>query len=278
MHLIVIQESFQNLTIIEFKEMMLISSLNYECEMNKNKTKKLTAGVLGGMGPLATVDFMSMVIDHCPIVTEEDHVRLLVDQNPHIPNRQIVSNNKSNKIGSMLADGAKKLEAAGVDFIVMPCNTAHMFSDDVKAEINIPFIDIVDETINEITEYFSDKVSIGIMATAACINAKIYQEGLSHKGKTCLLPDNHFQDECMKGIFSIKEGSNLLDPSVTLTSVANHLVDKGAELIIAGCTEIPLVLENKDLEVPLVSSTEVLAIKTIEYANHLKIKRNYNKE
>ena len=62
MHLIVIQESFQNLTIIEFKEMMLISSLNYECEMNKNKTKKLTAGVLGGMGPLATVDFMSMVI------------------------------------------------------------------------------------------------------------------------------------------------------------------------------------------------------------------------
>ena len=116
------------------------------------------------------------------------------------------------------------------------------------------------------------------MATTACINAKIYQEGLNHKGKTCLLPDNHYQDECMKGIFSIKEGSNLQDPSVTLSSVANHLVDKGAEIIIAGCTEIPLVLENKDLEVPLVSSTEVLAIKTIEYANHLTIKRNYNKE
>lgn len=278
MHLIVIQESFQNLTIIEFKEMMLISSLNYECEMNKNKRKKLTAGVLGGMGPLATIDFMSMVIDHCPIVTEDDHVRLLVDQNPHIPNRQIVSNNKSNKIGSMLADGAKKLESSGVDFIVMPCNTAHMFSGDIKAEINIPFIHIVEETINEITEYFPDKVSIGIMATTACINAKIYQEGLSHKAKTCLLPDKYYQEECMKGIFSIKEGSKLLDPSVILSLVANHLVEKGAEIIIAGCTEIPLVLKDKDLEVPLVSSTEVLAIKTIEYANHLTIKRNYNKE
>ena len=247
MHLIVIQESFQNLTIIEFKEMMLISRLNYERKMNKNKRKKLTAGVLGGMGTLATVDFMSMVIDHCPIVTEEDHVRLIIDQNPHIPNRQIVSNNKSKKIGSMLADGAKKLESAGVDFIVMPCNTAHMFSYDFKAEINIPFIHIVEETINEITEYFPEKVSVGIMATTACINAKIYQEGLSHKGKTCLLPDNHYQDECMKGIFSIKEGSNLQDPSVTLSLVANHLVDKGAEIIIAGCTEIPLVLEKKDI-------------------------------
>tara|TARA_B100001123_G_scaffold342533_1_gene388655 strand:- start:3613 stop:4356 length:744 start_codon:yes stop_codon:yes gene_type:complete len=247
--------------------------------MKKNDgKKKLIAGVLGGMGPLATVDFMSMVIDHCPIVTEEDHVRLLVDQNPHIPNRQIVSNNKSKKIGSMLADGAKKLESAGVDFIVMPCNTAHMFSDDVKAEINIPFIHIVEETINEITEYFPDKVSIGIMATTACINAKIYQEGLNHIGKTYLLPNNHYQDECMKGIFSIKEGPKILDPSVTLSSVANHLVDKGAEIIIAGCTEIPLVLKNKDLAVPLVSSTEVLAIKTVEYANHLTIKRNYNKE
>jgi len=246
--------------------------------MNKNQEHKLIAGVLGGMGPLATVDFMSMVIDHCPIVTEEDHVRLLVEQNPHIPNRQIVANNKSKKIGSMLADGAKKLESAGVDFIVMPCNTAHMFSDDIKAEINIPFIHIVEETINEITEYFPDKVSIGIMATTACINAKIYQKGLIHSGKTCLLPDNHYQDECMKGIFSIKEGSEILDPSVTLSSVANHLVDEGAEIIIAGCTEIPLVLKNKDLEVPLVSSTEVLAIKTVEYANHLTIKRIYNKE
>ena len=258
--------------------MMLISSLKHECEMSKIKEKKLTAGVLGGMGPLATVDFMSMVIDHCPIVTEEDHVRLLVDQNPHIPNRQIVSNNKSKKVGSMLAEGARKLESAGVDFIVMPCNTAHMFSDEIKVAINIPFIHIVKETINEITEYFPDKLSVGIMATTACLNAKIYQEGLNHKMKTCILPDNHHQDECMKGIFSIKEGSEISDAAVTLASVANHLIDKGAEIIIAGCTEIPLVLEDKDLEVPLVSSTEVLAIKTIEYANHLKIKRNHYKE
>ena len=255
--------------------MMLISSLKHEYEMNKNKRNKLTAGVLGGMGPLATLDFLSMVVDHCPIVTEEDHVRLLVDQNPHIPNRQIVSNNKSKKIGSMLADGARKLESAGVDFIVMPCNTAHMFSDEIKAEINIPFIHIVDETINEITEYFSGKISVGIMATTACINAKIYQEGLSYNGKVCLFPEKYYQEECMKGIFSIKEGSKGLDPEIILSSVANHLVDKGAEIIIAGCTEIPLVLKNENLDLPLISSTKVLALKTIEYANHLKIERNY---
>ena len=247
--------------------------------MKKNNgKKKLIAGVLGGMGPLATVDFMSMVIDLCPIVTEDDHVRLLVDQNPHIPNRQIVSNIKSKNIGSMLADGALKLQNAGADFIVMPCNTAHMFSDDIKTRVNIPFIHIVDETINEITEYFPEKKSVGIMATSACINAKIYQDGLTVNNKKFHLPSESYQDECMKSIFDIKEGTEISNPADSMYKVANHLTEKGAEILIAGCTEIPLVLKNEDLNVPLISSTEVLAIKTIEYANHIKIERNYNKE
>ncbi len=247
--------------------------------MKKNNgKKKLIAGVLGGMGPLATVDFMSMVIDLCPIVTEDDHVRLLVDQNPHIPNRQIVSNIKSKNIGSMLADGALKLQNAGADFIVMPCNTAHMFSDDIKTRINIPFIHIVDETINEITAYFPDKKSVGILATSACINAKIYQDGLTVNNKKFHLPSESYQDECMKSIFDIKEGTEISNPADSMYKVANHLTEKGAEILIAGCTEIPLVLKNEDLNVPLISSTEVLAIKTIEYANHIKIERNYKKE
>ncbi len=247
--------------------------------MKKNNgKKKLIAGVLGGMGPLATVDFMSMVIDLCPIVTEDDHVRLLVDQNPHIPNRQIVSNIKSKNIGSMLADGALKLQNAGADFIVMPCNTAHMFSDDIKTRVNIPFIHIADETINEITEYFPEKKSVGIMATSACINAKIYQDGLTVNNKKFHLPSESYQDECMKSIFDIKEGTEISNPADSMYKIANHLTEKGAEILIAGCTEIPLVLKNEDLNVPLISSTEVLAIKTIEYANHIKIERNYNKE
>ena len=247
--------------------------------MKKNNgKKKLIAGVLGGMGPLATVDFMSMVIDLCPIVTEDDHVRLLVDQNPHIPNRQIVSNIKSKNIGSMLADGALKLQNAGADFIVMPCNTAHMFSDDIKTRVNIPFIHIADETINEITEYFPEKKSVGIMATSACINAKIYQDGLTVNNKKFHLPSESYQDECMKSIFDIKEGTEISNPADSMYKIANHLTEKGAEILIAGCTEIPLVLKNEDLNVPLISSTEVLAIKTIEYANHIKIERNYKKE
>ena len=247
--------------------------------MKKNNgKKKLIAGVLGGMGPLATVDFMSMVIDLCPIVTEDDHVRLLVDQNPHIPNRQIVSNIKSKNIGSMLADGALKLQNVGADFIVMPCNTAHMFSDDIKTRVNIPFIHIADETINEITEYFPEKKSVGIMATSACINAKIYQDGLTVNNKKFHLPSESYQDECMKSIFDIKEGTEISNPADSMYKIANHLTEKGAEILIAGCTEIPLVLKNEDLNVPLISSTEVLAIKTIEYANHIKIERNYKKE
>ena len=178
----------------------------------------------------------------------------------------------------MLADGALKLQNAGADFIVMPCNTAHMFSDDIKTRINIPFIHIVDETINEITAYFPDKKSVGIMATSACINAKIYQDGLTVNNKKFHLPSESYQDECMKSIFDIKEGTEISNPADSMYKIANHLTEKGAEILIAGCTEIPLVLKNEDLNVPLISSTEVLAIKTIEYANHIKIERNYKKE
>ena len=105
-------------------------------EENKNK---LIAGVLGGMGPLATVDFMSMVTEFCPIEKEEDHVRLLVDQNPHIPSRQIMTPEISTKIASTLSESAVNLENIGANFLVMPCNTAHKFYDLISDALEIPF-------------------------------------------------------------------------------------------------------------------------------------------
>ena len=103
-------------------------------EENKNK---LIAGVLGGMGPLATVDFMSMVTEFCPIEKEEDHVRLVVDQNPHIPSRQIMTPEISTKIASTLSKSAVNLENIGANFLVMPCNTAHKFYDLISDALEI---------------------------------------------------------------------------------------------------------------------------------------------
>ena len=241
--------------------------------VKKEVNKKLTGGVLGGMGPLATDDFMSKVIALCPIKAEEDHVRLIVDQNPHIPSRQIMSLDHSSKIASMLTESARTLEKTGVDFIVMPCNTAHMFADNISKAINIPFFHIVDETIHEISKYHAQAQCIGILATTACLDAGIYQKGLIATERDFIVPDPSNQDECMRIIFSIKDGASIEDMQQEMLGVAEHLIKRGAELIIAGCTEIPLILKREDIKVPLISSTEVLALKTVEYANGVDIER-----
>jgi aspartate racemase len=242
--------------------------------MSKNK-KQFIGGVLGGMGPLATVDFMSSVISLNPIETEKDHIHLIVDQNPHVPNRQIKTPAQRKKISSLLMDRAIKLEAAGADFLVMPCNTAHMFADAIKKVINIPFLHIVEETIAEILCYHSEKTTVGIMATSACLTSMIYQDGLINANRKFIVPSDCFQEKCMEIIFSIKDGRDIKFMQNEMQEIAEHLITMGAEIIIAGCTEIPLVIKDNDINIPLISSTEVLALKTIEFATGKDLKRVY---
>ena len=113
----------------------------------KNESS-LLVGVLGGMGPEATVDFMSKLISFTPGDDDQDHIRLLVDQNPTVPNRQDALLRGGISPGPVLADMARGLEAGGCAFLVMPCNTAHAFQDDIKAAVDIPFVSIIDATLD----------------------------------------------------------------------------------------------------------------------------------
>ena len=235
--------------------------------------KKLIGGVLGGMGPIATVDFMSRVITLNPISNEEDHIHLIVDQNPHIPNRQIKSISQKELISSLLIESAQKLESIGANFIIMPCNTAHIFADDIKKVIGVPFISIVEETVGEILKLYPKHKQIGLMATSACIESEIYQKALINKDKLAVCPDQKFQEQCMQAIFAIKDGEEINPMRNRMIEVAEHIIDKGAETIIAGCTEIPLIINSSDIEVPLISSTEILAIRTIEFATGMELLR-----
>jgi len=131
----------------------------------------------------------------------------------------------------------------------------------------------VDETINEISKYYTQAKCIGILATSACLDSEIYQGGLIAAKKDFIVPDPSNQDECMRIILSIKDGASIKDMQQEMLDVAEHLIERGAEIIIAGCTEIPLILKKEDIKVPLISSTEVLALKTVEYANGVDIER-----
>ena len=220
------------------------------------------AGVLGGMGPYATVDFMSKVISLTPAESDQDHVRMLVDHNPKTPDRQINTDEQRQAVRETLAAMAVGLEAAGADFLVMPCNTAHAFYDLAVEKTSIPFLNIITETVAVIRELEPDAASVGILATDACLQDKLYQTAIHDAGMSVLLPSVGEQDAVMKLVFKIKGGDQGSDVAHEMSNIANSLIQRGADVLIAGCTEIPLVLSPERMTVPCISSTDVLAGRT----------------
>jgi aspartate racemase len=218
-----------------------------------------TVGVLGGMGPDATADFMSRVIRATPADKDQDHLRMLVDNNPHVPNRQEALLRGGADPGPALASMARGLAAAGADFLVMPCNTAHAFAGAITAAVDIPLVSIIDVTV----EACGDAAAIGVLATDGCLSSGVFQEALAGRA---VLPGDAETRALMRLITNIKAGETGPEIAAGMRALAEALVARGAEVIIAGCTEIPLVLDASMLDVPLVSSTDALASATVAKA------------
>lgn len=223
-------------------------------------------GVLGGMGPDATVDFMAKVIALTPAARDQDHVRMLVDHNPRVPDRQAAILAGGENPGPVLAAMAARLEAGGADFLVIPCNTAHVFQDDILAATRIPLVSIIDASIEATETEAPDASAIGLLATSGCLQAGIYQQALEAAGRTSILPTASELDDLMALIKSIKAGRTGARVATAMGELAKALIVRGAQAIIAGCTEIPLVLAGAALDMPLISSTDVLAAKTVGLA------------
>ena len=230
--------------------------------------KKYTVGIIGGMGPEATIDFMSRVIALTPSQRDQDHIHMVVENNPHIPDRQSTAEN--DLIAIELTAIAERLEVAGADFLVLPCNTAHVFIDDLLKNIQIPFVHIVSETVNEIVKEHTNVKNIGLLATDMCINSGIYHQAIKSVDRTVLVLEQQDQKSCMQLIFDVKKGKYSKSTKTDMVRLADQLIQKGADIIVAGCTEIPLILDTKSINVPLVSSTEVLAKRTVEIAIGIK--------
>ena len=224
----------------------------------------LRVGVIGGMGPDATVDFMARVLKLTPASGDCDHIRMLVDQNPRIPSRQRAILGSGESPGPKLAAIASRLEACGSDFLVMPCNTAHVFLDDIRAATTIPFVSIIDVTLARVA---GDGVTnVGLLASAACLEAKVYQDAIEATGKSAITQTPEELAELSVLINQIKTGDHGDAVRHGMQALAQALVKRGADAVILGCTEIPIVLRDDDVDVPLYSSSEILAAATVAYA------------
>ncbi len=223
-----------------------------------------TAGVLGGMGPEATVDFMQRVIAATPAGLDQDHIRLLVDHNPTLPNRHDAIAGRSPSVGPQLADMARGLEDAGADFLVMVCNTAHAYADDIVQAVSIPFLNLITLTAAAAAQQGIQRA--GLLAADGCLQADVYQTALAKHGVAPLILPLASQAELMKCIYKIKAGDQSSQVRDALAGLALELSDAGADGIIAACTEIPLVLGPHNCALPLLDSTAVLVQHTIQFA------------
>lgn len=209
-----------------------------------------TLGILGGMGPAATVAFLARVQALTPAEGDQDHIRIIADINPQVPDRNRAPDAAEAVLGGM----ALRLRDAGAQVLAMPCNTAHAQAAGIR-KAGLPFIDMIAETTAAATAGGARK--IGVLATPG--GEALYTRSLQATGVKILRLGGADREAFMGCTYAVKRGDVGEGPRAEMKRLAAALVSEGAQVVIAGCTEAPLLLSGEDVSVPLVDSAEVLA-------------------
>ena len=222
-------------------------------------------GVLGGMGPEASADFYLRLTAATPAQRDQEHLRVIIDSNPKIPDRTESIRTGSEATLKALIASARLLESAGAELLVMPCNSAHFWYDQRVTEVRVPFINMIEEVFLAVER--AGLTRVGLLATTGTARSGVYTDAA---GDIVLLkPDEALQDRIQEAIYRIKGrvGQGPDESRATFTEAIEVLRGKGAEGIILGCTEIPIVVKPERFpEVPIFDSTQILVEATLREA------------
>ncbi len=223
-------------------------------------------GILGGMGPEATVEFFRKVVAATPAKKDQDHIHILVNCDPSIPDRTAnILGGGPDPLPALVASG-KLLAAAGATLGTVPCMTAHAFLEGLRAALPFPFLSAFEELARRIRSSHPGVERVGVLATTGSVRAGLYDRHLS--GWRIHYPDEEAQErfvmEAIYGKRGIKAGNRGEEPRRLLREAGNRLAARGADVLIAGCTEIPLALGTGDFDVPLLDPMQILAEAAVE--------------
>ena len=231
-------------------------------------------GILGGMGPAATIDLFTKIVKGTKVKKDQDHLRIMIDNNPKIPDRTLALQRKGPTPLTQLVQSAKILENAGADFIVIPCVTAHYYYDSLQKRIKTPILHVVDETVKSITKKLKGMGKIGLIATQGTIHTGLFQKAFANNAIELILPTPEVQRKWVMEAIYGKKGIKVIGPSEhskrLIRKASESLIKQGAKAIIAGCTEIPLVLKAGDLSIPVIDPISILASTAIRKARGKK--------
>ena len=237
---------------------------------------KKTIGILGGMGPEATAYFFTLIIRSTRAETDQEHIPVVIYSHPEVPPRTDAVLGEGPSPLPFLLEGVRVLKVAGADFIVMPCVTAHHFYNQIMTEVRVPFLNLVDETILYALRKVPEMKKAGLISSTGTLKSRLFHEAFAREGVEIVEPADEEQAQVMEAIFGkdgIKAGFTSGKSKEIIHNTAQTLIGRGAEAVIAGCTEVPLVLKEGDIDVPLIEPLQILAEVSILKAGYeLKIK------
>lgn len=221
-------------------------------------------GVLGGMGPLATLDFMHKLMAATPAAHDQEHLPLLVSSIPQVPDRTAAFLGEGESPLPALIASGRRLVDGGAALVVMPCNTAHLWFDPLRAALGVPMLHIVDVALAEARRRAGRGVPVGLLATEATLASGLYTARAAEVDWRLPTPAER-EGWITPGIAAVKAG-DLARGRALLGEAATALAARGAQALVLGCTEIPLVVDAGTAPVPVIDATAALARATVAWA------------
>ncbi|MFF2178900.1 aspartate/glutamate racemase family protein [Lysinibacillus sp. NPDC058147] len=223
--------------------------------------KKQTLGIIGGVGPLATMFIGEMIVRRTKAAKDQEHLHTIIDNDTNIPDRTafILDNTKENPVPVIVAD-ANKLASVGADVIAIPCNTAHTFYDEIVEGSPVPVLHMIRETAKRASDLGAERV--GILATTGTLTSRMYQDALEEFGITPVVPDDVMKEKVMSIIYDyVKAGKDVSQED--WQPIEEAMLALNCDRIVLGCTELSIVNRDLKLSDKYIDSLIVLAERAI---------------
>jgi aspartate racemase len=223
-------------------------------------------GVLGGMGPLASAQFMARLTLLTPAARDQDHIPTVLWSDPRVPDRTLARSAGAEDPLPWLLRGVAGLRRAGAGAIAIPCNTAHGWYEPIRAAAGVPVLHIVEAARIELERQLGDPGPIGIMGTEATLAMRLYQDGLEKRGWRCLLPSDAQMRRLVTPAIALVKANRVAEAYAPLAACVAELAGQGAAGVVLGCTEIPLgLLAGAPPALPVIDTIDALARASIAW-------------
>lgn len=232
-------------------------------------SKKL--GIIGGMGPLATAYLFKKIVLLTDANSDQEHLHILIDNNTSIPDRTSYIRGLGEDPSKYLIESAKRLENMGAEFLIMPCNTAHYFYEDIVKEINVPFLNMIEESVKFVIARNENISKVGLLATDGTCSTGIYDKYFQNYGVEVIKPSKAMQSHVMDLIYAIKKGNK----EITLKGfyrAVEEIREQGVEVLVLGCTELSSAYGIFKMKGSYIDPLEIIAIRAINFSGKRSLK------